>query len=131
MPGMDPFVARRLLAQGRLAVGVTAIVAPRLAARAMGIDPAANPATPYLARMFGAREVYMAVPFLLPVPGLDESELASRAVAVDALDAGASLLAGARGLIPWRSALPATAVAILGSWLGSVAARNENVARPA
>ena len=41
------------------------------------------------------------------------------------------LLAGARGLIPWRSALPATAVAILGSWLGSVAARNENVARPA
>lgn len=127
---MDPIVARRTLAQARLAVGIGALVAPRIAARFMGIDPSANPATPYLTRMFGAREVYMAVPFLMPVPGLDESELASRAVPVDATDAVASLLAGVRGYLPWRAALPATAVAIAGTWLGSVAARNEKLVRP-
>jgi len=128
---MDPIVARRTLAQARLVAGVAALVAPRVAARAMGIDPDANPATPYLARMFGAREVFMAVPFLMPVPALDESELAARAVPVDAADAFASLAAGLRGYLPWRAALPATAMAIAGTWLGSVAARNEKLVRPA
>jgi uncharacterized membrane protein YfcA len=128
---MDPLTARRMLAQARLAVGVSALVAPRLASRAMGIDPDANPATPYLARMFGAREVFMAAPFLMPAPGLDEAELASRAVPVDATDAVASMVAGLRGYLPWRAALPATLMAVAGAYLGTQAAQNEKLVRPA
>jgi uncharacterized membrane protein YfcA len=125
---MDALTARRTLAQARLAVGIGALVAPRLLSRTFGIDPDANPATPYLARMFGAREFFMAAPFLMPTPGLDESELAARAVPVDAADAVASLAAGLRGYLPWRAALPATAMAVAGTWLGTIASQNEKKA---
>jgi len=122
---MDAFTARRTLAQARLVAGIGAIAAPRVFARVLGIDPDANPATPYLARLFGAREIYMAVPFLMPVPGLDEAELASRAVPVDAADAVAAVLAGLRGHLPWRAAISATVTAVAGTWLGTVAAQSE------
>ena len=125
---MDPITARRTLAQLRLAVGVATLVAPRLAARAFGIDPDANPALPYFARMFGAREVFMAVPFLMPAPGLDEAELAARAVPVDVADGVASLAAGLRGGLPWRAAIPATLAAAAGAYLGTAAAQNEKKA---
>lgn len=118
---MDPLVARRLLASARAAVGVAALVAPRLTARAMGVDPDSNPAAPYLTRMFGARELYLAAPFLMPAPGLDEQELAGRAVPVDTVDAVAAFAAGVRGYLPWRSALPGTAIAAFGAWLGTQA----------
>ncbi len=128
---MDPISARRTLAQVRLAIGIGALVAPRLTGKLFGIDADANPAAPYLARLFGAREIYMATPFLMPAPGLDEAELSSRAVPVDAADATASLVAGLRGYLPWRAAVPATAAGLLGTWLGSQAARNEKLVRPA
>jgi uncharacterized membrane protein YfcA len=121
---MDALTARRTLAQLRLGVGIATLVAPHLSARVMGID-AGDRATPYLLRLFGAREVYMASPFLMPAPGLNEAELASRAVPVDAVDAVAALAAGLRGHLPWRAALPGAAAAVTGAWLGSVAARNE------
>jgi uncharacterized membrane protein YfcA len=127
---MDALTARRTLAQVRLAIGVGAIVAPRVTGKLFGIDADANPAAPYLARIFGAREVYMATPFLMPAPGLDEAELASRAVPVDALDSAAALVAGLRGYLPWRAAIPAAAAGALGTWLGSQAAQNEKLVRP-
>ena len=122
---MDPYTARTVLAGLRAAVGVAALVAPRLTGRVLGIDPGANPATPYLLRIFGARELYMASPFLMPAPGLDERELASRAVPVDAADSLAGLAAGLGGYLPWRAALPATAAGATGAWLGSLAARQD------
>ncbi|HAS12386.1 MAG TPA: hypothetical protein DCS55_18045, partial [Acidimicrobiaceae bacterium] len=121
---------RRSLAQVRLAIGIGALVAPRVTGRLFGIDVAANPAAPYLARLFGARELFMAAPFLMPAPGLDEAELASRAVPVDAADAMASLVGGLRGYLPWRAAVPATAAGLLGTWLGSQAAKNEKLIHP-
>lgn len=127
---MDPLAARRTLAQVRLAVGVGALVAPRLTGRLFGIDVGANPAAPYLARLFGARELFMAAPFLMPAPGLDEAELASRAVPVDAADTGAAIVAGLRGYLPWRAAIPAAATAAVATWLGTQAAQNEKIIRP-
>ncbi len=121
---MDPLLARRLLASARAAVGVASLVAPRLVGRATGVDPKTNPAAPYLLRMFGARELYMAAPFLMPAPGLDEQELAARAVPVDAADALAAFAAGVRGYLPWRSALPGTAIAGFGAWLGTQAQKH-------
>lgn len=128
---MDAITARRTLAQVRLAVGIGALVAPRVTAKLFGIDPADSPSAPYLARLFGARELFMASPFLMPAPGLDEAELAARAVPVDAADAVASLLGGLRGYLPWRAAVPATAAGLLGTWLGSQAAHTEKAIPPA
>lgn len=118
---MDPLLARRILASARAAVGVASLVAPRLVGRATGVDPDGNPAAPYVLRMFGARELYMAAPFLMPAPGLDEQELASRAVPIDVIDAFAAFAAGLKGYLPWRSALPGTAIAAFGAWLGTQA----------
>ena len=128
---MDPITARRTLAQLRLAVGIGAIVAPRVTGKLFGIDSDANPAAPYLARLFGARELFMAAPFLMPAPGLDEAELASRAVPVDAADMVAAVLAGLRGYLPWRAVVPAAATAAAATWLGTQAATNEKLVRPA
>lgn len=122
---MDALSARRTLAQIRLAIGIGALLAPRLTGKAFGIDASVNPAAPYLARLFGAREIFMAAPFLMPAPGLDEAELASRAVPVDAADTVAALAAGLRGYLPWRAALPAGLTAAAATYLGSIAAQNE------
>ena len=112
-----------MLAGIRAAVGVGALVAPRLTGRLFGIDVDANPAAPYLARLFGARELYMASPFLMTDPNLDEQELAARAVPVDAADTAAALAAGVRGYLPWRAALPAAVIAGVATWLGTEAAK--------
>ena len=117
---MDPFSARRTLAGVRAALGVGALLAPRVTGKLFGIDVDANPAAPYLARLFGARELFMASPFLMPAPGLDERELASRAVPVDAADTVAALAAGLKGYLPWRAVIPAAATAAFATYLGSV-----------
>ncbi len=119
---MDPHSARTTLAGIRAALGIGALVAPRLTGKLFGIDVDANPAAPYLARLFGARELYMASPFLMPAPGVDEQELAARAVPVDAADTVAALAAGLRGYLPWRAAIPAAATAAVATYLGSLGA---------
>lgn len=121
---MDPLSARKTIAGIRAAIGVGTLLAPRVTAKLFGIDAEANPAAPYLARLFGARELYLASPFLMPAPGLDEQELASRAVPVDGADAIAALAAGVKGYLPWRAALPAAAVAGFATYLGTVASQD-------
>ncbi|MGK2929310.1 MAG: hypothetical protein ACSLFO_06990 [Acidimicrobiales bacterium] len=120
---MDPLSARKTLAGIRVGLGVGALLAPRLTGKLFGIDVDANPAAPYLARLFGARELFMASPFLMPAPGLDEQELAARAVPVDAADTVAALAAGIRGYLPWRAAIPAAATAAAATYLGSLGSR--------
>ncbi|WP_436795056.1 hypothetical protein [Actinospongicola halichondriae] len=120
---MDPLTARKTLAGIRAALGVGALLAPRLTGKLFGIDADESPAAPYLARLFGARELYMASPFLMPAPGLDEQELAARAVPVDAADTVAAFAAGLKGYLPWRAAIPAAATAAVATWLGTAAAK--------
>lgn len=120
---MDARSARRTIAGIRCAVGVGSLLAPRAVGRAMGVDVGANPALPYVTRMFGAREIYMAAPFLMPSDRLDEAELASRAVPVDAADAVAAVAAGLAGYLPWRAALPGSVIAVVAAYLGTIAAR--------
>ena len=120
---MDPLSARRAIAGIRAGIGVGALLAPRVTGKLFGIDTAENPAAPYLARLFGARELYLASPFLMPAPGLDEQELSARAVPVDAADTAAAVAAGLKGYLPWRAALPAAGVAAFATYLGTIAAK--------
>jgi hypothetical protein len=50
----------KALAGLRLALGVASWAVPRAAGKAFGIDPEANPQGPYLARLFGVRDIALA-----------------------------------------------------------------------
>jgi hypothetical protein len=52
--------AIKTLAGLRLGVGVGSWLTPNVAGKLFGLDPAANPQAPYLARLFGARDVALA-----------------------------------------------------------------------
>ena len=57
---MNQNTAVRRLAALRLVVGAAAYLTPRLAGRGFMLDPDANPQSPYLARLFGIRDVALA-----------------------------------------------------------------------
>ena len=106
-----------LLVAGRIFVGGGALVAPRLTGRIFGIDPATNPAAPFVGRLFGVRAVLMAV--LACVADGEERERQLRAgVAVDLVDATAALVAGRRGQLRPVAALAAFGAAVTEAGLG-------------
>jgi hypothetical protein len=111
----------------RAAIGAGAWLAPRLSARLFGLDPVANPQAPYLGRLFGARDVALAV-------GLTGSE-EQRArwlrigVACDLADAVAGVLAGRRGELPRHATVLVTATALGAAAMGIAALQGPQAAR--
>src|SRR5690242_128496 len=61
VPAMDNEQTIRSLAGLRMAVGTSAWATPRLAGKAFGLDADDNPQSPYLARLFGIRDVALAL----------------------------------------------------------------------
>jgi hypothetical protein len=119
---MDEAKLALWLARTRLAFGVTAIVAPRLAARATSGKPEAVGIEPQLARMLGARDIALALGTILalshgaPVRGwLEGSALA------DAGDALAAL--AGRQHVEKRSLVGTVGLASVASVLCAVLAR--------
>jgi hypothetical protein len=114
----------------RGAVGAGAWLAPRLSGRLFGLDPQGNPQAPYLGRLFGARDVALAV-------GLSASSGAERAqwlrigIACDLADAVAGLLAGRRGELPKMATLLVTATAVGAAAMGAAALQAEQQASAA
>jgi hypothetical protein len=82
------------LARGRIAIGIAAIAAPRLASRVMGGAGAASGVTPLFARMLGARDAALGLGAVIaldrgkPVRGWLEAAALS-----DSVDLGACVLA--------------------------------------
>ena len=96
------------LAIARIAVGAGFWAAPERALAVGGLDAAA-PQSPYLGRLFGAREVAFGLVTLL-APAQQKRNLALLGLAVDALDAGAGALAiKSAGVSPARGAVLAGA----------------------
>lgn len=117
--------ARNALVGIRAGLGVGTLLAPRLTGRLFGIDPGANPAAVYLARLFGARELFMVAPFLFEDADDLQRYALEAGVVVDATDAVAAMAAGARGGIGKRAAAMATVVALLAVGLGLTALQDE------
>jgi len=107
----------KLLACARLAVGVGAWLAPRAGLAATGLDPTA-PESPYLLRLFAAREAALGVVTLLS-NGQPESLLTLRLV-VDSLDAAAGVT-GLRSRSTGKAAGILTGVAAGGIVIGAAA----------
>ena len=114
--------ARTALVSIRLGLAAATWVAPRVTARLFGVDPVANPASPYLLRLFGTRDAWLAVEVLSAES--PEALLASH-VAIDVADTGAALMALGGGHLPKRAAVSAGVVAAVASVLGLIASQED------
>jgi hypothetical protein len=111
------------LAALRLAVGVTSWATPRLAGKAFGLDAVANPQSPYLARLFGARDVALAYG-VFATEGDTRRQWLAIGAACDVADAFAGIAAGRGGYLPKVSSFLVTATAVSAAVLGAAALRD-------
>lgn len=79
------------LSLARIAVGAAAWVQPELGLRSAMLDDSA-PESPYLLRLFGARDIALGTVTLFAAPA-QKRALLTVGLAVDALDAGAAVIA--------------------------------------
>lgn len=101
------------LSLARIAVGAAAYVAPDVSLRAGMLEPTA-PQSPYLLRLFGARDVALGAITLLARPE-HKPALLTVGLAVDAADATAAVRALQHGQLQ-----PPTGVALAGMALAAV-----------
>jgi hypothetical protein len=112
--------AVKALAGPRIVIGVAAWLAPRQSGRGFGLDPGANEQAPYLARLFGARDVVLGAG-TLQATGEARTQWLRIGVAVDAAAAAAALAAGRVGYLPPVAAGLVLAPAIAAVGLGLAA----------
>jgi hypothetical protein len=90
------------LSLGRIAVGMLALLRPAVAAKLFGVDIANNPQGPFLARLFGSREVAIGTATLL-ARGSTRRNLVLAGIGVDAADAATGVLGIRDKSMPVRS----------------------------
>src|SRR5256885_15930056 len=88
-----------MLAGVRMAIGAGAWATPRLAGRLFGLDVAGNPQAPYLARLFGARDLALAWG-ALGAEGSARRQWLLAGLACDLADALAGVGGGGGGHLP-------------------------------
>ena len=104
----------------RVAVGVASWLTPRPAGKLFGLDVAANPQAPYLARLFGARDVALAWGTLSSEGGARRQWLLA-GLACDAADALAGVAGARGGYLPKLTGALVTGTALSAVALGAVA----------
>ena len=126
LPGLSitPDQARTALVSLRLGIAAGSLAAPKLTGRLFGIDAEANPAAPYLARLFGVRDGWLAVE-VLAADREQGKRLLRRGVWIDATDVLSAIAAGARKQLPAGAAVMVGGTAALAAALGVVAGRDE------
>ncbi|HMD57635.1 MAG TPA: hypothetical protein VKG82_09210 [Solirubrobacteraceae bacterium] len=119
---MDQRTAIRNLAGLRLAIGVGAWATPRMAGKLFGLDAAANPQSPYLARLFGVRDVALAWG-ALGSEGDTQRQWLLAGLACDVADALAGIAGGRGGYLPKVTSALVSGTAISAALLGAAALR--------
>jgi hypothetical protein len=115
--------ALNTLAGMRMAVGACSWAAPRLTGKLFGLDSEANPQAPYLARLFGARDLALAWG-ALGAEGSARRQWLVAGLACDAADALAGLAAGREGYLPKLTSALVSATALSGVAMGAIALRD-------
>lgn len=113
----------------RTAVGVGSWATPRLAARLFGLDAGANPQSPYLARLFGVRDLALAWG-TMSTEGASRRQWIAVGVACDGADALAGIAGGCGGYLSKRTSVVVTLTALAAAALGAAALRSPAVAEP-
>jgi hypothetical protein len=104
----------------RLAVGVSSWATPRTAGKLFGLDADANPQAPYLARLFGIRDVALAWG-TLSSSGSAQRQWLVAGLACDAADAVAGIVGGRAGYLPPVTSVLVTGTALSAALLGAAA----------
>ena len=100
------------LSLGRIAVGLISFLQPAVAAKMFGLDIANNPQGPYLARLFGSREIAIGTATLL-ARGKTRRNLVLAGIGVDAADAATGVLGIQDKSVPVRAGAMLIVPAIL------------------
>ena len=108
------------LAGLRIAIGVASWTTPRLAGRLFGLDAQANPQSPYLARLFGVRDVALAWGALSSAGDARRQWLAA-GLACDVADMAAGVAGGRGGYLPKVTSVLVSATALSAAALGAAA----------
>jgi hypothetical protein len=88
----------------RILIGVVSYLAPRLGGRLFGLDVANNPQAPYLARLFGVRDLVLAVGAMQST-GATQKQWLQLGMACDVADVGAAFFGRRDGSLPLATAL--------------------------
>jgi hypothetical protein len=110
----------RVLVGLRVAIGAGSWIAPRLAGRLFGLDAVANPQLPYVARLFGVRDVALGAGLQLS-SGENRRLWLQLGILCDAADFAAGILAGRSGALSRVSTVLVTAPALAGIGMGVAA----------
>ena len=107
-----------------MVIGVASWTTPRLAGRLFGLDAGENPQTPYLARLFGARDVALAWG-ALSSEGDARRQWLVAGLACDVADALAGVAGGRGGYLPKATSALVSATALSAVALGALALGDE------
>jgi hypothetical protein len=110
------------LAGLRMAVGVGSWAMPRVSGKLFGLDAAANPQSPYIARLFGARDFALAWGALAS-EGEAQRQWLIAGLACDVADAFAGIAGGRGGYLPKLSSVLVTGTAVAAAAMGASALR--------
>jgi Domain of unknown function (DUF4267) len=122
---MDTAQTIRSLSGIRMAIGTSAWATPRLAGKAFGLDSDSNPQSPYLARLFGIRDLALGVG-TLTTTGESQRRWLALGLLCDAADAAAGVLAGRAGYLPKIPTVLVTGTALVAAGLGAAALADSN-----
>lgn len=119
---MDQKIAVNALVGLRIAVGVGSWTTPRMAGKLFGLDAEANPQSPYLARLFGVRDLALAWGALGSEDEARRQWLLAGLVC-DVADALAGVAGGRGGYLPRLTSVLVTGTAVSAAALGAAALR--------
>ena len=105
----------------RLVVGGMSYLAPGLSARLFAFDPDGNPQGAYWARLFGVRDVVLAVA-AARTSGAARRQVIQLTAACDAADVVTTLLGRRAGYLPRSAALLSTGLAVTAGVVAAAAA---------
>ncbi len=112
------------LAGIRMAIGVGSWATPRLAGRLFGLDAEANPQAPYLARLFGVRDLALAWG-VLGSEGEARRKWLAAGLACDVADTLAGIAGGRGGYLPKLTSALVSGTALSAVALGAAALRED------
>ena len=115
---MEQGSALNALSGLRIAVGTASWATPRLAGKVFGLDAKANPQSPYLARLFGIRDIALAWG-VLGSEGDARRQWLMAGLACDLADALAGIAGSRRGYLAKPTGAMVTATALVASALGA------------
>jgi hypothetical protein len=117
---MNSATAIKQMSLLRIVIGAFAWLTPNLAGKAFLLDVAGNPQAPYLARLFGIRDVALGAA-TSQAKGEAQKSLVMAGLAVDAADSAAAVLGARKGYFSGVTGVLLAVPALAGVAMGVIA----------